>query len=317
MARAAALVLVCAACTAPSGPAPLVARGAALPAPADPATWGALAHEVDDLAFEGGQVHFEMRWQGNRVIQTARNDFVVPITIAWSVHELDNLVADTATSGITVLPPGLAVGATGPTEVLATFTILDARRPFYRYLDFHAQFGDPDARPARYVYAIPFRAGEQHRVIQGMGGSFSHQGSNQHAVDFACPEGTPIVAARDGVVVALNEHATGNGTTDEWTSYALTNFVLVAHADGTIGQYMHLAPDGVDVRAGQRVARGEALGRSGNTGFSTTPHLHFQVMTAAADGLGAVSFPFELLVAPRIAEPPVEGHTYRAWEPAP
>lgn len=286
-------------------------------APSDPASWGELAHEVDDLVFEGGHVHFEMRWSNGRVIQTARNDFQVPVTIAWSVTDLDNLAADSATAGLTVLPPGLELGAPGPTEVLATFSILDTRRPFYRYLDFHAQFGDPDANPDRYVYAIPFTSGHEHRIIQGMGGSFSHQGSNQYAVDFECPEGTPVVAARDGVVVALNDAATGNGTTQEWTSYALTNFVLVAHDDGTIGQYMHLEPDGVDVHAGQRVSRGENLGRSGNTGFSTTPHLHFQVMTAAQDGLGAVSFPFELLVAPRIAEPPVEGQLYRAWERSP
>jgi hypothetical protein len=282
--------------------------------PPDPATWGELAHEVDDLAFPGGQVHFEMRWADGRVIQTARNDFLVPVTIAWSVGDLDNLIADSALSGITVLPAALEIGAPGPTEVLATFSIRDPSQPFYRYLDFHAQFGDPEATPGRYVYAIPFVAGDRHRIIQGMGGSFSHTGSNQHAVDWECPEGTPVVAMRDGVVVALHEGATGNGTTPEWTSYALTNFVLVAHDDGTIGQYMHLQPDGVDVEAGRRVSRGELLGRSGNTGYSTTPHLHFQVMTAAPDGLGAVSFPFELLVAPKIAEPPVEGQLYRAWE---
>jgi len=303
------------------GPAvvPAAFRRAAPPAyaPADPETWGQLAHEVDDLVFEGGQVHFEMRWAGGRVIQTARNDFQVPVTIAWSVTDLDNLAADSATSGITVLPPGLELGAPGPTEVLASFTIRDGRRPFYRYLDFHAQFGDPEATPDRYVYAIPFQAGGEHRIIQGMGGSFSHQGSNQHAVDFECAEGTPVVAARDGVVVALNAAVTGNGTTEEWTSYALTNFVLIAHDDGTIGQYMHLQPDGVAVRAGQRVSRGEYVGRSGNTGFSTTPHLHFQVMTAAANGLSAISFPFELLVSPRIAEPPVEGRLYRSWEHPP
>jgi hypothetical protein len=303
------------ACGPPSAPPRPFPRTSPPPnAPADPATWGELAHEVDDLVFEGGHVHFEMRWHKGRVIQTARNDFQVPVTIAWSVTSLDNLAADSATSGLTVLPPGLELGAPGPTEVLATFSILDTRRPFYRYLDFHAQFGDPDAEPDRYVYSIPFHAGDEHRIIQGMGGSFSHQGSNQYAVDFECPEGTAVVAARDGVVVALNEAATGNGTTEEWTSYALTNFVLVSHDDGTIGQYMHLMPDGVDVRAGQRVSRGESLGKSGNTGFSTTPHLHFQVMTAAADGLGAISFPFELMVAPRIAEPPVEGQLYRAWE---
>jgi hypothetical protein len=296
-----------------SSPLAMAAQPASAPL-VDPATWGALAYEADDLVFEGGRVHFEMRWAGGRVIQTARNDFLVPVTIAWSIRDLDNLEPAGPTGGVTVLPPALALGAPGPTEVLAGFTLRDGRRPFYRYLHFRAQFGDPRARPSRYVYAIPFPAGEAHRIIQGMGGSFSHQGSNQHAVDFECPEGTPVVAAREGVVAALHADATGHGTTEEWTAYGLTNFVLIAHDDGTIGQYMHLQPGGVAVRAGQPVARGDLIGYSGNTGFSTTPHLHFQVMTAAADGLGAVSFPFELLVAPRIAAPPVEGQRYRAWE---
>ena len=283
-------------------------------APSDPATWGKLAHEVDDLSFEGGHVHFEMRWSGGRVIQTARNDFLVPVTIAWKVSSLDNLIADTETEGVTVLPGALEIGSQGPTEVLASFRIRNTRSPFYRYLDFHAQFGDPQAQPEDYIYAIPFPSGEKHRVIQGMGGSFSHTGSNRYAIDFECPEGTPVVAARDGVVVALNDEATTHGTTAEFTSYALTNFVLIAHDDGSIGQYMHLEPDGVDVRAGQKVSRGEYIGRSGNTGFSTTPHLHFQIMTSALDGLGAVSFPFELQIAPRLHEEPTEGRTYRAWE---
>ena len=93
--------------------------------------------------------------------------------------------------------------------------------------------------------------------------------------------------------------------------------VRVLHDDGTMSLYAHLNWNTIRVVPGQRVARGESLGRSGNTGFSTTPHLHFQVMTAAQDGLGAVSFPFELRVAPRIAEPPVEGQLYRAWETHP
>ncbi len=283
-------------------------------APADPARWGKLAHEVDDLVFEGGHVHFEMRWASGRVIQTARNGYVVPVTIAWSVRDLSNLRPDAATHGVITLPPAPDVGAPGPTEVLATFTIPDGNQPFYRYLDFKAQFGDPDAVPTRYAYAIPFLAGEEHPIIQGFGGAFSHTASNEFAIDFECPEGTPVVAARDGVVVAVNDGVTGNGTTAEWTDYAHTNFALVLHDDGTIAQYMHLSPGAVDVHPGQRVARGEYLGRSGNTGYSTTPHLHFQVMTSAFDGLGAVSFPFALRIAPRIQEEPVEGKRYLAFE---
>ncbi|MGN6104983.1 MAG: M23 family metallopeptidase, partial [Kofleriaceae bacterium] len=93
-----------------------------------------------------------------------------------------------------------------------------------------------------------------------------------------------------------------------------TNFVLVLHDDGTLGEYMHLAPASVSVKPGQRVERGQRLALSGNTGFSSTPHLHFQVMTAGDDGVSARSFPFVLASAPGQIEPPVQGRRYAAWE---
>ncbi len=320
-----AIACVVTACvsTAPPGfhdtpPLPHTAPGLTAPivtgVPPDPATWGKLAHQVDDLVYEGGEVHFEMRWSGGRVLQTARNDYMVPVTIAWSVSDLDNLTPSSATEGVTVLSPASEFGAAGPTEVLATFTIDDLNLEFYRYLGFKAQFGDPGVAPASYAYAIPFHAGEEHRLIQGFGGAFSHTGSNEYAIDFECPEGTPVLSARDGTVVATNDAATDHGTTPEFVDYDHTNFVLIAHDDGTLGQYMHLEPGGVDVQPGERVGRGQAIARSGNTGYSTTPHLHFQVMTSALDGLGAVSFPFDLQIAPRLREEPSEGRTYRAWE---
>ena len=117
-------------------------------------------------------------------------------------------------------------------------------------------------------------------MLQGFHGAFSHRGSNEYAVDFDCPVATPVLAARPGIVVAANAAAQGSGTTPDFLEYRRTNFVLVLHDDGTLGEYMHLAPSGVRVSVGQRVERGDELALSGNTGFSSTPHLHFQVMTA-------------------------------------
>ena len=54
------------------------------------------------------------------------------------------------------------------------------------------------------------------------------------------------------------------------------NYVVIGHEDGTIDMYGHLTHDGADVIAGQVVATGAALGRSGNTGNTANkPHLHF------------------------------------------
>src|SRR5213079_2302490 len=96
--------------------------------------------------------------------------------------------------------------------------------------------------------------------------------------------------------------------------YKKTNFVIVLHDDGTLGEYMHLAPATVQVKPGQRVERLQELALSGNTGFSSTPHLHFQVMTAATDGVAARSFPFEMAVAPDRVEEPTLSHRYTGWE---
>ena len=123
-----------------------------------------------------------------------------------------------------------------------------------------------------------------------------------------------MLAARPGIVVAANGAAQGSGTTADFLDYTRTNFVLVLHDDGTLGEYMHLAPSGVKVSIGQHVERGEELALSGNTGYSSTPHLHFQVMTAGSDGISAQSFPFELAVGPDRVEAPVQGRAYPSWE---
>lgn len=314
------LALVLGACE-PPGPQPTwnttprpQPRFAASHGAPDPSTWGELIDSRDELMFDGGQLHFELRHHGGRVIQTVRNDYAVEVTLAWGVRELQNLYPDASDVGVTTLPAAPVAGGPGVTEVLTRFVVPTSGQAFWRVLDFRARFGDPAARPSKYAYALPFGVGQERRVIQGFGGAFSHQGSNHFAVDFDAPEGTPILAARDGLVVAAYAGAAGNGATAEWLDYTKMNFILVRHSDGTLGEYLHLAPGGVRVRAGDMVRRLDFIGLSGNTGFSTRPHLHFHVMTASPSGLAAQSFPIEFEVAPGISAPPIEGRAYRAYE---
>ena len=82
-------------------------------------------------------------------------------------------------------------------------------------------------------------------------------------VDLAGPEGTPIVATRDGTVTAA-AYSSGNG-----------NYVTINHGDGFSSSYLHMTHDVVSV--GQKVKAGQIIGYMGNTGYSKGSHLHFTI----------------------------------------
>jgi murein DD-endopeptidase MepM/ murein hydrolase activator NlpD len=126
-----------------------------------------------------------------------------------------------------------------------------------------------------YLYRLPYGDDVSFPIIQGYGAKLSHRGPERYTLDFGMPVGTPVHAARDGVVVLVEDSHDSGCAREECGRYA--NFVVVLHSDGTTGEYFHLERRSVQVRAGDRVQRGQWLARSGNTGFSTAPHLHFGV----------------------------------------
>jgi murein DD-endopeptidase MepM/ murein hydrolase activator NlpD len=283
-------------------------------ASANPDDLGQLDDRLVDFVFDGGQIEFEMYRNGDRIVQIARSRYAVPMMISWSITSLDNLEATTPASGVAFLPAAPSPLGIGKAIVLAELRQPDLSQRYHRHLAFRARFGDPRAVPKPYDYALPYPHGLTFAVLQGFHGAFSHKGSNEFAVDFDCPVATPVLAAREGTIVAAHAAAQGSGTTPDYLDYRRTNFVIVMHDDGTLGEYMHLAPSSVDVKPGQRIERRQILALSGSTGFSSTPHLHFQVMTAADDGIAARSFPFQLAIRPDKVEEPVLGRRYSAWE---
>ena len=96
----------------------------------------------------------------------------------------------------------------------------------------------------------------------GGGADTFHKG-----VDLACAEGTPVLAAQDGVVIAAQRSA----------SYG--NWLRVVHANGAETLYAHLQY--LYARPGQVVRAGQTLGTAGQTGRATGPHLHFEVLVRA------------------------------------
>ena len=97
-------------------------------------------------------------------------------------------------------------------------------------------------------------------------------------VDFAMPEGTPILAARDGVIIERESRYAKNYRAPRHSARA--NSVTIRHEDGQESFYVHLAWRSIRLHIGQRICAGEVIGLSGATGYATYPHLHFGVFDA-------------------------------------
>ncbi|MBA3499833.1 MAG: hypothetical protein H0T65_05660, partial [Deltaproteobacteria bacterium] len=172
-----------------------------------------------EFRFEGGQIEFEVWRQGSRVTQLARNRYAVPLVMRWAIPTFANLTPLTPTEGVIVLPAADKPSGTSQSLVLAEFEIIDTAYRYRREISYRAKFGDPRARPEDYAYRLPYPTGLTFSVLQGFHGTFSHRGSNEFAVDFDCPVATPVLATRDGVVIASNAAAQGAGTTSEYLDY--------------------------------------------------------------------------------------------------
>jgi Peptidase family M23 len=130
-------------------------------------------------------------------------------------------------------------------------------------------------------FYLPLEFGVRWNVLQGQDQGPTHNDKyNRYAVDFQMPEGSPVHAAANGVVVAVKEDAVG-----PTGSNADNNKVVLRHADGTATQYLHLRKNGALVELGQRVFAGDQIGWSGNTGRSGSPHLHFVLFSSYPSGV--------------------------------
>ena len=112
----------------------------------------------------------------------------------------------------------------------------------------------------RFLSPVPFTATDSFGTRRMFNGELA---SIHRGTDFHAPSGTPVVAANDGeVIVAQGMFYEGN-------------LVVISHGLQFSTQYMHLSK--IEVKAGDRVKKGQRLGLSGATGRVTGPHLHFGV----------------------------------------
>lgn len=121
----------------------------------------------------------------------------------------------------------------------------------------------------------------------------AYNGGGHNGVDFGISTGTKVKAALSGVV-------TGAGNTDSacpGASYG--KWVLIKHYNGLSTLYAHLSL--IKVSVGDTLQTGDTIGYSGNTGYSTGPHLHFTVM--ATDGIAVKTYNFKSCAGASVTMP--------------
>lgn len=197
---------------------------------------------------------------------------------------LTNLVVSDGYSHVFVIPAGATNYKLTELKATASYTHVS--------FTYDAYFGNVKqvVSDNELVYDLPFEKGLSFTVNQGYNGKFSHK--NENALDFNMPIGTNILAANDGVVVAIVDAFIGACLAEECKKKA--NYILVRHSDGTFGYYAHVQYAGTKVIVGQMVYKGDVLAVSGNTGYTRGPHLHFVCFVPRINGRETLATKFRV-----------------------
>jgi murein DD-endopeptidase MepM/ murein hydrolase activator NlpD len=247
-------------------------------------------------------IDIHAKQEGDSVQMFADNNRDVPITITlqvWAKH----MTADRSKTITETVPPNSSLLVM---ELHKTDTEKKSR---YGY-ECDWTIGSVDAsHDEELLYRLPYETGKSYYVLQGYGSRLSHTGREQFTVDFYMDEGTPVHAARGGIVARTEEAHSKGCWKNGCSKYA--NYIVIVHDDWTTGEYYHLQKDGVLVEVGDRVIAGQKIGLSGNTGNSTMPHLHFGVYRAATHGKFQ-SIPVQFSSIDGIIREPRRGGMYQA-----
>lgn len=162
-------------------------------------------------------------------------------------------------------------------------------KPFkYEFEEF---WGDPEKKLSPYLWPIPVSTPKPILCSQGFNGKYSHRGSFRYSIDLAIDEGTDVVCPRDGIVLDYCAHYYKTSTCKSFEGQA--NYITLLHEDGCVSEYVHLEFEGVFVEVGDFVQKGQIIGKSGNTGWSYGPHLHFHVRSDPNKNSATVDIRFD------------------------
>lgn len=232
---------------------------------------------ISGLVFAQQQwnVRFYHETQGQEAVIYADNPEIMPMS-AQLTYTLQNMKS-TLPSGTTVVLPPLSE----KTEIMRLTKIKQNASNRFSYQTL-INFGNVllNEYDENHLYSLPFETGKTQMIFQGYRGKLSHH--NTDALDFDLNVGDKVFAARGGLVIKAVENNTRN--CPDISCAKFNNYILILHSDGTFAEYSHLNHNGSEVQKGDVVEQGQFIGYSGNTGYSTGPHLHFSVFINRIDG---------------------------------
>lgn len=172
-----------------------------------------------------------------------------------------------------------------------TFTISDLPSSSVNNLTLLATPGQP-SHAIDFSYRLPFSEYADWSISQGFHGQVSHTDKlNTYAVDFDIALGTPILAARTGIVMEVIDSFPDNYQNQK-SKLENANIIRILHEDGSMAVYGHLLQNSAEVKPGQWLVGGTMIAQSGNSGFTNGPHLHFAIQVNT--GMQLESIPFRM-----------------------
>jgi len=245
-------------------------------------------------------------FEGRTVELIAHNESYAPVELSLKIESIRGLEYPDPDQEMRWVVP-----ARSDLDLIQIDLLEDGSTPFLEY-QYQYLAGDPAARHRpNGAYRAPFAISTDYPVTQAFPEVATHTTRDSHfAVDVAMPIGTDIFAARGGLVfdVAASNFRGGLDPRKDGPS---ANVIRILHDDGTYAIYAHLNTNTIRVQPGDWVQRGQYIADSGNTGFSSGPHLHFAVVRNA--GMRIESVPITFLGANSDTVVPATGMALTAY----
>lgn len=192
-----------------------------------------------------------------------------PESTATPAPTAEPTAVPTATPGVTATPTAVPTSTPEPIAVpsaspVVTPTPTPSPQPVANPVKLEHDVLDNVDKDCIYLFPVP---GDN---------EITQEYSAEHkAIDIAASSGSPVYAAEDGTVSYVQ---IWDGSYDTTGMMSYGHMVEVRHADGNTTLYAHLSE--INVQQGEKVVRGQRIGRVGSTGNATGPHLHFEVITS-------------------------------------